>query len=135
MIYTPRIQTVSVRLLLTAVSLALLSGCATRYPSGSESQLQYALDNDSAQTINNDTINGFLEQSPAGGVVSAANSPWGNNVEIVADQPYLAASGRECRRLQIIATQGENSRALACKTPQGWVNQRVVTQTVEGRLQ
>ncbi|MCB8889532.1 DVU3141 family protein [Vreelandella malpeensis] len=133
--FSPRDNLSTVRLLLGALTLALISGCATSYPSGSASQSpRYALNNDSAKAIGDANINGFLEQSPAGGVTSAARSPWGDNVEIIADAPYLAASGRECRQLQIVAMGGDTRRGLVCKTDNGWVNQRVVTQTVEGRF-
>lgn len=123
------------RCLLTALSFTVISGCATHYPSGSASQQpRYSLSNDGAKPIQDESINGFLDQSPTGGVVSAAKSPWGDNVEVITDESYLAASGRECRRLQIIGAGGDARRALVCKTDNGWVNQRVVTQTAEGRL-
>lgn len=123
------------RMLLAALGIVAISGCATNYPSGSASQQpRYALDNDAAKPILDESINGFLDQASAGGVISAAKSPWGDNVEIVADESYLAASGRECRHLQIIAMGGEARRALVCNAAEGWVNQRVVTQTAEGRL-
>lgn len=124
------------RMLLAVLSMAVISGCATSYPSGSASQEQrYVLNDDSAKPILDESVNGFLDQTPAGGVISVANSPWGDNVEIVADEPYLAASGRECRRLQVIGMSGEARRALVCKaSSEEWVNQRVITQTAEGRL-
>ena len=82
-----------------------------------------------------DNVNGgFLTQAPAGAVLNVPESPWGNNVEVVADDAYLAASGRECRKLTVVAVDANNARsALVCKTPNGWVNQRVVTQTTPGR--
>ncbi|MGO1773341.1 MAG: DVU3141 family protein, partial [Halomonas sp.] len=51
-----------------------------------------------------------------------------------ADAAYLAASGRECRKLRVVEA-GTNAAgsALVCKTPDGWVNQRVVAQTSQGR--
>ncbi|MGO3699101.1 MULTISPECIES: DVU3141 family protein [Halomonas] len=124
------------RMLLAVLSMAVISGCATSYPSGSASQQQrYVLNDDSAKPILDERVNGFLDQTPAGGVISVANSPWGDNVEIVADESYLAASGRECRRLQVIGMSGEARRALVCKaSSEEWVNQRVITQTAEGRL-
>lgn len=123
------------RMLLAALGIVAITGCATNYPSGSASQQpRYVLNNDAAKPILDENINGFLSQAPAGGIVSAATSPWGDNIEIVADEPYMAASGRECRRLQIIAMGGEAQRALVCKVSEDWVNQRVITQTAEGRL-
>lgn len=135
MLHTPRINRAPLRFALSVFGLVILGGCST-YPTGNTSQSpQYVLSHDAASTIGNDTINDFLERSPPGAIMSAASSPWGANVEIVADEPYLAASGRECRRLQVVGTAGDSRRALACKTPEGWVNQRVVTQSVEGRFQ
>ncbi|WP_252107359.1 MULTISPECIES: DVU3141 family protein [unclassified Halomonas] len=133
--HTLRIHAVPVRLVLTALSLLLLNGCSS-YPTSSATQSpQYVLSNDGAKAINDQTINTFLDRSPTGGIMSSASSPWGPNVEIVADERYLAASGRECRRLQIVSSQAATRRALVCKTPNGWVEQRVVTQSVEGRFQ
>ncbi|MFG6668561.1 DVU3141 family protein [Halomonas sp. HNIBRBA4712] len=133
--HTSRIHAAPVRLALTALSLMLLSGCST-YPTSSGTQSpQYVLNNDNAETIGNEPLSAFLESAPTGGILSVAASPWGANVEVVADERYLAASGRECRQLQIVSAQAATRRALACKTPNGWVNQRVVTQSVEGRFQ
>ncbi|MDN7131944.1 hypothetical protein JNO04_06210 [Halomonas sp. MC140] len=127
-----------VRMLLAAVSVAVISGCATSYPSGStQQQARYVLNNDAATLLENESLNNFLSQAPASGILNVARSPWGDNVEIVADESYLAASGRECRKLRVIAAGGSANSALVCATPNGWVNQRVVTQagtqTVEGR--
>ena len=63
-----------------------------------------------------------------GGVHTAARTPWGDNVEIIAEAPYLAASGRKCRQLQVMEPGGSVRAALACETPNGWAHQRLVTQ-------
>lgn len=75
-----------------------------------------------------ETLNGFLAQSPAGAVVSLAESPWGAGVEVIADERYLAASGRECRKLRIITGSGSARQAVACETAGGWESRRLVTQ-------
>ncbi|ATH79339.1 MULTISPECIES: DVU3141 family protein [Halomonadaceae] len=117
------------RMLLAAVSLTLLSGCATQYPSGSGQQSpQYVLTDDAAKLLEDEALNRFLTQSPASGVHTAARTPWGDNVEIIADAPYLAASGRKCRQLQVMEPGGSVRAALACETESGWVHQRLVTQ-------
>lgn len=125
------------RMLLAALSVVAISGCATNYPSGSNQQeARYVLNNDAATLLENESLNNFLSQAPASGVLNVARSPWGDNVEIIADESYLAASGRECRKLRVVAAGGSADSALVCATPNGWVNQRVVTQagiqTVEG---
>jgi hypothetical protein len=126
------------RMLLAALSVAVISGCATNYPSGSTQQeARYVLSNDAATLLEDENLNNFLSQAPASGVLNVARSPWGDNVEIVADQPYLAASGRKCRKLRVVGSGGSARSALVCETPNGWVNQRVITETdtqaVEGR--
>ncbi|WP_081193696.1 DVU3141 family protein [Halomonas sp. BC1] len=117
------------RMLLAAVSVALVSGCATQYPSGSTQQApQYVLNQDAASLLEDEALNRFLTQSPASGVHTAARTPWGDNVEIIAEAPYLAASGRKCRQLQVMEPGGSVRAALACETPNGWAHQRLVTQ-------
>lgn len=122
------------RVLLAALSMVVVSGCASYPNSSAQQEAQYVLNNDPATLLQNDNLNGFLTQAPAGAVLNVPKSPWGNNVEVVADDAYLAASGRECRKLTVVAVDANNARsALVCKTPNGWVNQRVVTQTTQGR--
>lgn len=122
------------RMLLAALSVAVVSGCATSYPSGSTQQTaQYVLTNDAATLLGDESLNRFLSQAPASGVHTMARSPWGDNVEIVAEPAYLAASGRKCRQLRVIEATGSTRTALVCETPNGWVNQRLVTQVVRGR--
>ncbi|WP_018915539.1 DVU3141 family protein [Vreelandella zhanjiangensis] len=116
------------RMLLVAFSVAVISGCAT-YPNGTQQQAQYVLNNDPGKLLNDDNLNSFLSQSPAGSVINLVTSPWGSNVEVVADASYLAASGRECRKLRVVEAGSSARSALVCETPNGWVNQRAVTQT------
>jgi hypothetical protein len=75
-----------------------------------------------------ENLNGFLAQSPAGSVISLAESPWGANVEVIADERYLAASGRECRKLRITTSSGSARQAVACETASGWESRRLVTE-------
>ncbi|MDT8893931.1 DVU3141 family protein [Halomonas sp. I1] len=79
-------------------------------------------------------LNGFLSQSAPGSTVVLQQSPWGGNVEVMADAPYYAASGRTCRHLQIMSLQRSGMRsAVACETADGsWVSQRLVTQIQAG---
>ncbi|MDN3526625.1 hypothetical protein QWY79_15240 [Halomonas sabkhae] len=80
-------------------------------------------------------LNGFLSQSMPGNTIVLQQSPWGANVEVMAEASYFAASGRECRHLQIMELQGNSMRtAVACKTADGnWVAHRLVTQTQSRR--
>ncbi|CAH1043959.1 DVU3141 family protein [Halomonas sp. TD01] len=117
------------RMLLAALSVAVVSGCAT-YPNSTQQQAQYVLNTDSARLLGDDNLNGFLSQAPAGAVMNLVRSPWGDNVEIIAGAPYLAASGRACRQLRVTEAGGSAARtALTCETPNGWVNQRVLSQS------
>lgn len=75
-----------------------------------------------------ENLNGFLAQAPAGSVITLAESPWGANVEVIADERYLAASGRECRKLRITTSSGSARQAVACETASGWESRRLVTQ-------
>ncbi|WP_319001106.1 MULTISPECIES: DVU3141 family protein [unclassified Halomonas] len=129
-----RLPVMRARMLLAMLSAAILTGCASYPASNTQQEAQYVLNNDPATLIKNANLNEFLAQAPAGGIINVANSPWGDGVEIVADAAYLAASGRECRKLKVVAAGSSNARtALVCKTPDGWVDQRVVIETTEGR--
>lgn len=111
----------------------LLAGCAQAPYDASDRERGYVLSHDGARPIENATLNGFLDQTPGNSAVTASTSPWGNNVEVVAESRYFAASGRECRKLRIVTPSRETRKVLVCRTDNGWVEQRLVTQTAEGR--
>lgn len=111
----------------------LLAGCAQGPYGASGGDRGYVLSHDGARPIENATLNGFLNQTPGNSAVTAATSPWGNNVEVVAESRYFAASGRECRKLRVVTPSRETRKVLVCRTDNGWVEQRLVTQTAEGR--
>lgn len=75
-----------------------------------------------------ENLNGFLTQAPGGAVITLVESPWGRDVEVVADEPYHSASGRECRRLSVTSASAGPQQAVACETAQGWETQRLVTE-------
>lgn len=78
-------------------------------------------------------LGGFLSQAPVGAVYSLADSPWGSQVEVIVEDAYLAASGRECRKLKVLrAGAGGESRELACQNARGWDARRLVTEVVTG---
>lgn len=103
----------------------LLGGCVAQ---GGYSELQPGgVFHGSHGRVLDENLNGFLSQAPAGAVISLAESPWGSHVEITADAPYFAASGRECRRLHIVSVNTGARRAVACEAADGWVAQRLIT--------
>lgn len=110
-----------------ALAAALLAGCAQN-PTANDAQ-EYVLSRDHAKPIDNATLNGFLEQAPGNGAVTVSSSPWGSNVDIVAEAEYFAASGRQCRELKVITFDQQTQQALVCRGENGWVEQRKVTQT------
>ncbi len=110
------------------VTLAItLSGCALQQSQNTSGSVIAG----EQGTPLGENLNGFLSQSAPGATVVLEKSPWGNSVEVMADASYFAASGRECRHLQIMNQQSSDTRfAVACKTADGsWVSQRLVTQT------
>lgn len=113
--------------------VVLLAGCAQSPFSSQYGDHGYVLSGDTAKPIQNATLNGFLEKTPGNSVVTAASSPWGNDVEVTAESSYFAASGRECRKLRIVTVSQNIRQALVCRTDSGWAEQRLVTQTAEGR--
>ncbi|WNK21166.1 hypothetical protein P1P91_05690 [Halomonas piscis] len=91
---------------------ALLAGCAQVPYDASDGERGYVLSHDGARPIQNATLNGFLDQTPGNSAVTVATSPWGNNVEVVAESRYFAASGRECRKLRIVTPSRETNKVL-----------------------
>ncbi|MBB3140780.1 DVU3141 family protein [Halomonas organivorans] len=118
--------------LLMALTLGL-TGCAALQPPAMQSGSVMADAND-GQPLG-DNLNGFLSQSAPGSALALDNSPWGGNVQVMADAPYYAASGRTCRQLQVTQLRSGNVRfEVACQLANGqWVSQRLVTQTESGR--
>lgn len=113
------------RLALVAVLSLVLAGCAA---SGGTATQPGGTVRGSQGTALGDDLSGFLARSPAGAVVNLADSPLGENIEVVAEAPYYAASGRECRRLQVEAADGPSRQVVACESAQGWETRRLVTE-------
>ncbi|MFG6179049.1 DVU3141 family protein [Halomonas sp. THAF12] len=118
--------------LLMALTLGL-SGCAALQPQATQSGSVMA-DANAGQPLG-DNLNGFLSQSAPGSALALNSSPWGGNVQVMADAPYYAASGRTCRQLQVTQLRSGNVRfEVACQLANGqWASQRLVTQTESGR--
>lgn len=118
-------------LLVGGLAIAL-AGCVMQPTQTSGEQAFHRADSGKAL---GDTLNGFLSQAAPGEVITLTNSPWGAEAVVTAEQGYFAASGRHCRPLSVETPLGEGRHALACRTPQGWVAQRLVTDSpsTEGR--
>lgn len=110
--------------LMVTLSMIVLSGCAIQ---PSQTAGQQAFHRAHPGKALNDTLNGFLSHASPGEVITLANSPWGAEAIVTAERGYFAASGRHCRPLKIETPLGGGRHALACRTPQGWVAQRLVT--------
>lgn len=116
------------RLLLALLFSAALGGCVLQPAQQGGASGVVMAGSAQGQPLD-DNLNGFLSQSSAGGIVALEQSPWGNHVEVTAEASYLAASGRECRRLQVLhSSSGQVTQALACETAQGWETRRLVTE-------
>ena len=121
------------RLCLALAMMAALAGCAIQ--PGSSASASGSLVSGGQGHALDDNLSGFLAQAPAGAVMSLAESPWGANADVIADEPYFAASGRECRQLQIISGGDSARQAVACETSNGWESRRLVTEsTTTGRV-
>ncbi|CAM3612009.1 DVU3141 family protein [Halomonas lysinitropha] len=116
------------RLAATLALVAVLGGCALQ-PAQQAHDAGSVLGGGKPVDAN---LNGFLAQSRGGAAIQLAKSPWGRDVEVLAETPYFAASGRPCRELSIRrpGRQAEQG-AIACETASGnWVVRRQVTQAV-----
>lgn len=71
----------------------------------------------------------FFNDAPAGAKNKLDKSPWGESAEIVVFAPYYAASGRQCRRLEVkLVSSKQILDELVCDTTAGyWVPVRAVT--------
>ena len=120
-----------VRLAAMLALVAVVGGCAMQPASYSHESGSVVVGEERGTPLGAN-LNGFLAQSSGEAVIQLAESPWGRDVEVVAEAAYFAASGRPCRELSIrhpgrSATQG----AIACETASGnWVASRQVTQAL-----
>ncbi|QEQ95863.1 DVU3141 family protein [Neptunomonas concharum] len=72
-------------------------------------------------------IAAFLQSTEAGSRQAFDQSPWGEQVTVVADESYASATGSECRPLTILKPDSD-SRALACsKNGADWYSVRVLS--------
>ena len=114
---------------LLAVAGLALGGCAS--PGSMPGTSADGTVQSARATQLDETLSGFLAQAPAGAVVALAESPWGRDVEVIADAPYYAASGRECRHLRIVSARDDGThQAVACHGTSGWQAQRLVTDSL-----
>lgn len=59
-----------------------------------------------------------LASARVGQQLSAEQSPWGANAQLVVMEKYFAASGRQCLKLQV---NSNNQPATVCQHHLGWV--------------
>ncbi|EIC22573.1 hypothetical protein Thi970DRAFT_02845 [Thiorhodovibrio frisius] len=65
-----------------------------------------------------ETFQRALDTAPAGATRTMPETPWGRAMMVEFHQPYVAASGRRCRRLTL--EPGPLARpALVCREPDG----------------
>ena len=114
-----------VSLLLIVIVSALVSGCGT-WPLVSENR-----DRTAAPEHFPGAFQHMLSREPAGTSAHLEQSPWGENVGVVLQAPYHAASGRICRGVAV-ASDGLHRSALVCQRHDGtWEPVRVLH--VDGR--
>ncbi|GGB46311.1 hypothetical protein GCM10011502_19590 [Oceanisphaera marina] len=100
------------------------SGCANQQQNNLGSQ----------PAIDNVALTQYLNTSTATATV-LATSPWGPNVQVMAEQAYFAASGRTCRQLQVSQPNGNTQQHIACQLKNGsWTISRDLQQRPFGEL-
>ncbi|MAR74089.1 MAG: hypothetical protein CME78_17920 [Halomonas sp.] len=119
----------TVTLLLATV---LITGCVQR-PLTQPNSAQGIMSEPAGIPASGD-LSQFLAQTPAGSATTLSSSPWGANVEVVADSPYFSASRRICRHLTVTRrSNGDRLAAVACKSGEGaWFTSRLVTALYNG---
>lgn len=110
-------------------AVGALAGCAQTPFSASSNTPAYVLNQDAGKPIQNERLNEFLNSASATSAATLSQSPWGNGVDVITEASYFAASGRQCRKLNIVTPDQVAKQALVCRTDNGWVEQRLVTQT------
>ncbi|WP_158260061.1 DVU3141 family protein [Zobellella endophytica] len=102
--------------------MATATGCATQR--GSIDQPGYG----GHQTALSPQLNDYLSSAATGSAITMAQTPWGDNVLVLANQPYYAASGRTCRELEVTLSSGTTQHHIACQTGDtSWASVRPVT--------
>ncbi|WP_085920317.1 DVU3141 family protein [Halomonas sp. CSM-2] len=119
-------------LLLGALFLATLSGCALQPASQNNAASGSVVAGSEQGKPVDANLNGFLAQSNLGETLQLERSPWGNNVNVTADAPYFSASGRVCRKLTVQQVgRNDDQAAIACETANGsWAVRRQVTKAL-----
>ena len=129
-----RIGRAFAKLVLGSAVISGATGCAQLPVAKPETQVQQAAPSMAAKPDNRlpSPLARFLEQAPAGATSSFEQTPWGAGVEVTAEDPYFAASGRSCRSLQVRLKQGPVMPMLACRVGKGtWESVRAVTEALE----
>ncbi|MFC6669118.1 DVU3141 family protein [Marinobacterium aestuariivivens] len=113
--------------LLTAIAVA---GCSSSQPRGAYDASSYVGGEPlvtKGEALSSE-VSEFLAQGAAQSTRFFASSYWGDNVEVTAQSPYYAASGRYCRELVVSKMTDEApARWLACEGGSGqWVAVRAL---------
>ena len=109
-------------LILVLSSVFLLNGCMLSFAQRNDdgaAEARAAISATPQQPA--DVVLAGLSVLPAGQAVQLASGE-----TAIADAPYFAASGRECRFVEITPASGEGTRRLACLTDVDWAWQRNV---------
>lgn len=107
---------------LLVLGIVTATGCATQR--GGLDQPGYG----GHQTALSAQLNDYLSSAATGSATTIAQTPWGDNVLVLANQPYYAASGRTCRELEVTLSTGSTQHHIACQTGDtSWASVRPVT--------
>ncbi|WP_375055677.1 DVU3141 family protein [Zobellella sp. DQSA1] len=117
----PATKNRALRITLLALGLVTLAGCASQAGNNVRSSAGVAGGSELTPELNS-----YLSSAVAG-AVTLPYSPWGNDVTVMADTPYFAASGRTCRELEVTLNNGITQQHIACKTGNTWAQVRPVT--------
>ena len=103
-----------------------ISGCSLQHKISSP-PTDAAANQNSQKSLSSD-LNAYLSSTTNVSSISLAQSPWGSNVWVLAQQPYFAASGRTCRELTITSAMENISYAIVCQVDQdSWNTVRPIT--------
>lgn len=109
--------------------IALLSACSANPNPSTYSASTPSGTAPATAVVQNVELNAFLTTAPANGSLYLADSRWGGGIDIIVEQRYFAASGRQCRKALLMAPEQIDRSVLLCEVSQGnWAEVRPVTE-------